>query len=154
LDKIAIKYHPDLIDELCEQHKRLLQHLEFVRRLIKDEKIKQLPLALELFRGELLEHASKEILQLYVYLRNSIDKQSDEYNQVKQLRKAMNNVLYKMLTFLDESHDIDINDLEKDPDAKDKFLKSIQRMIDLFSQRVSVEEKVLFPMYQPVKEAI
>ena len=154
MDKIAIKYHPDLIDELCEQHKKLLQHLEFVQRLIKDEKIKQLPLALELFRGELLEHASKEILQLYVYLRNSIDKQSDEYNQVKQLRKAMNNVLYKMLTFLDESHDIDINDLEKDPDAKDKFLKSIQRMIDLFSQRVSVEEKVLFPMYQPVKEAI
>lgn len=150
MDKVSIQYHPGLIEELHEEHEVLLKHIEFIRDLVEKKEIKPLPLAMELLRGEMLQHVSKEILQLYIYLKYSLDKESDQYRQMKRLRKAMDDMLHKIIEFLDQSGEVDLNDLVKNPEVQESFMKNVQKAVNLLSQRISVEEKVLFPMYKPV----
>lgn len=141
-----LNYNPNLLDELHDEHQDLLDHMIFMQDMVAKKEIKLLPLARDLFRGEVLEHVSKEVIQLYVYLRNSLKDQPSKYQQMFQLKNEMDALLLVILNYLDEHKDIQT--LTEDKKKQTQFLDHTQKLIELFRQRIEVEESILFPMYQ------
>lgn len=151
LEHLELNYNPHLIETLHEEHNNLLNHMHFIQKTVEEKELRLLPIALELFRGEMLEHVSKEILQLYVYLRNALKNRPEHYELVKRLRKEMDSILKTILEFLDEYSNIEIESLITNKEIQTDFLEGINELVTLFSRRVDVEERILFPLYQQIK---
>lgn len=151
LEHLTLNYDPNLTETLHDEHNKLINHMKFLQKTVEEKDLPLLPIALELFRGEMLEHVSKEILQLYVYLRNALKDQPEQYQLMKNLRKEMDLLLNVMLDFLDKYSEIEIETIMRTPKIQTDFLEGITNLVALFNRRIEVEESVLFPLYKQMQ---
>lgn len=141
LKNAQISYSPELLVNLKDEHKILLNHMHSLSEAEKTKDLDSLPLLLDIFRSKMLAHVSKEILKLYIYLLSNLDHNSEQYKNVRAFRKEMDSMLIKILDFLDSYKDI-----EQIKQGKN-FHDDLQQIITIFNDRIEREENILFPLY-------
>lgn len=143
-----VSYAPKLIDKLLEEHQTLIEQMTFLEKLARAQKYDTLQIAFEVFRATVLEHVSKEILKLYVYLHNSLKNQPQQYSQMRDFRKEMDSIVDTILHFLNEYRDIGQAYMQQNPHLQQKFPADLKQVIAIFTHRIEAEEQILFPLYQ------
>ena len=140
----GITYHPDLIPRLCADHQVLLQQLELVQQYIEENNYQAIAPQLELFRQTMLDHITEENLKLYIYLQQSLNKDPEKYQKLRQLRKELNASLQIVLEFLNM-----YTLIQEKPELQDTVASDFKQIRSLYIERINIEEQRLFPLYQP-----
>lgn len=139
----SIQYYPNLIQNLSNDHRKLTRQINMLNHLANNGKYKLITSMLNYFRRSLLAHMHEEEVKLYIYLQNKLPKSSNEYAQMRSIRKEMNNILARVVNFLETYQSVRRTKL-----LQKTFSSDLGKITELFTKRVTLEEKFLYVMYQ------
>jgi len=134
----------DLIDQLKDEHKRILNSLSTVGSLIKDKGQTNITLldSLKELTDILMPHLDLEDKLLYPAFEKS------KVEELKRLgatfSKEMQGITKVAVAFINKYQNIPIEKLRKDK----VFLKTLNVIVNKVNQRVLIEEDILFPVYE------
>ena len=138
-----IHYESGLIEQLEKDHVVLLKLLQSVQHAFKQKNSKKTNKKLKKFKKVFLSHLIQENLKLYIYLKHSFEKRSDEHLKVKEFRREMRKISKYIIKFLDKNRD-----KVKNKKEREEFKKDLKRVYITLKSRLKREEKELFPLYQ------
>ncbi len=125
------KYDNNLIRELQEEHKKLLNSfLEIEQSLIEGYKHKPLFL-LKFFKQEFLEHIKKEDNKLYPYLKKHTKNKDEIIKKEKEMEQILQTLEEELF-----SHD-----------NTSKILENMKKLKEHLLKRIKEEETTLFKEY-------
>lgn len=138
-----IQYYPDLIQNLRDDHQKLIRQITMLNHLANTNKFKLIVTMLSYFKRSLLEHIHEENLKLYIFLQTKLPSASDEYMQMRKLRKDMNNILIQVVDFLQIYKSVDQKKM-----LQETFISDLNKVTNLLSKRVHQEEVFLYTVYE------
>lgn len=139
----VISYSDTLINELEDDHLALVKQLQSISLSYERKDFYNLRIQLDFFRETILEHISKEVLKLYVYLLTNLYSQPEQYKNIRELRKAMDAIVIEILNFFDK-----YNTTQQLQIREKEFGVDLKRVISMLKTRIKLEEELLFPMYE------
>jgi len=144
-----IYYHEELVPELLDDHKRLLELFAEIGREYAAERFTQLPLMLRDFGTLLREHLLKENVKLYIYLKHTLADDAESAALTQGFRSEMHGINRTVTRFL--SHYI-LDDW--DEQRRKQFGADLDAIGKVLAKRIETEESVLYPLYQPPKSGV
>ncbi|HKB61184.1 MAG TPA: hemerythrin domain-containing protein [Gallionellaceae bacterium] len=140
----VIVYDAELVDKLKDEHEQLLQAFVAIRRTGTEGHFARLPGMLEQFRLALLNHIALENVKFYVYLQNHSAMNDEATSFIAEVRKEMNEIARTVAKFVD-TH------LGNAPSylTADLFLSELDRIGDVLTRRIALEETNLYSLYRP-----
>lgn len=144
MPRVNITYSPTLVPELINEHHGMLKHLATLLASFERKELSTTVRLLEQFKNETVEHVYKETVKLYLYLQYALVDRPDEFAEMHRFRKGMDHIVADTMNFIEQ-----YETLETDVQQQKSFKAEMETLRDRWLERVEVEEKALFPMYQP-----
>lgn len=140
----AIRYHPELIDQLKSDHQTLLGLYGEIQAAFDAGDYTTVSEKLDTFRSELQGHLLTENVRLYIYLDHCLA--SDETNSelIRSFRHEMDGIAKVAMNFLKKYEAIGV-----DKELAGAFAKDFATIGQVLGQRIQKEERVLYPLYMP-----
>jgi len=139
-----IHYHDQLINELVDEHHRLLSLFGRIAHAAETSEHEQLPDMLHEFALELRSHLLKENIKLYVYLQHALADDPESRELMRGFRSEMNEIGKTVNQFLNRYGGDGWND-----ESKQSFATDVEAMGKVLAKRIETEEKMLYPLYMP-----
>lgn len=137
-----IEYDPELIEKLHAEHQELVVLAAHIEYAVKHDDLKSAAAYLETFKKQLVSHLYTENIKLYLYLQHFLHDNSDDYRQMRRLRKEMDAIGNTVTQCITKYQHID-----QHPELKEAFLKDLAEVIPILKSRIRVEESQLYAMY-------
>lgn len=139
-----IHYHPDLIDQLKNDHQDLLGIFGGIKSSFEAGDYGKTAKTLADFRSALQGHLLTENVRLYIYLERCLSNDEMNYDLMRELRREMDGIGRTAMGFLKKYETIGI-----DKDLAASFAKDLDTIGSVLVQRINKEESVLYPLYMP-----
>ncbi len=137
-----IHYHPDLIENLKSDHKRLLGRYGDIKSHFEAADYEQVAGQLEQFKMDLQGHLLTENIKLYIYLDHMLANDEMNATLIKEFRREMDGIARVALKFLSKYEAIGV-----DKDLAPSFAKDFAEIGKVLVERIKREEEVLYPLY-------
>lgn len=139
----GISYNPDLIRQYHEDHRQLLDLYAQATSAAEAGQWAGVDAALNRFRSALTDHLLSESIRLYTYLKQQVAGDADSMALMKGFASEMSAIGRVVTGFLDEQMD-----LVASPARQSAFLPAWADIGRTLSDRITREEKTLYPMYR------
>jgi len=139
----GIGYDPDLIGQYHEDHRRLLGLFGQVTAAAQAGQWAGVDAALQRFRSALTDHLLSESIRLYTYLKQQVAGDADSMALLAEITSPPDPPGRVVTGFLDEQMD-----LVASPARQSAFLPAWADIGRTLSDRITREEKTLYPMYR------
>lgn len=139
-----IFYKSDLIRNMKEDHKKLLNLFGDLKQASESKKFNKVSPILKIFRAELEDHLIKENVHLYIYLIQTFKSDEMTSKLINNFRKEMNEIASVALQFLDKYEKIG-----DEPDLQQSFLSELIEIGKVLGNRIEREENTLYTLYAP-----
>lgn len=139
-----IRFNPNLIDKLEDDHQSLLAIFGELSAAITAANY---PLATEKlteFKRGFLDHILVENVSLYVYMKSSFKDDEGNIGLVQEFRSEMDGIGKAVRTFILKYETIGI-----DKDVASSFAEELGGIGEALVARIQREEGTLYPLYQP-----
>jgi len=141
-----ISYSPDLIPQLKDDHRRLLELFGTISEAFSRNDLPATSRLLEEFRGGILSHLLTENVRFYIYLEHALRHEDQEsFNLMHHFRHEMDTIGKSVLAFFAKYQNID-----KQPGLALSFGKDLENVGAILVERIKREEETLYPLYLPV----
>ncbi len=140
----GIKYHPDLVADLKNDHQALFALYGSLVALSKEERFRELPKKLQEFKIALQSHILVENVQFYVYLQNKLKDDPMNLEFIKEVRKEMNHIARIVVNFTKKYERVGFSVTQKR-----EFVKELETIGGVLTQRIKMEETKLYILYKP-----
>lgn len=135
-----IAYHPELINELKQEHQELLDlFIKLVKSSRAGEKNETRNL-LDTFKRRLVSHILKENVQFYVYVKYLLCDDPVNSELAKIMQQEMSDIGKAVLDFIARSTD-DTSLYDSD------FQKELDQIGNVLTERIKIEEERLYGLY-------
>jgi len=140
-----IHYNPDLIAELEQDHRDLLQLYTETLESFNNKELKKVSEKLERLRIDLQGHLITENVRLYVYLDHIFE--GDEINAelIHGFRVEMDRIGRNAMKLLRK-----YESLQENSELAASFEEDFSQIGKTLGERIKKEEQVLYPLYGPV----
>lgn len=139
-----IQFNPKLIPELQDEHRTVLDRLGRITQSHAAGNFPETAALLESFGSLLTAHLLKEDFRLYSYLEHSLAGDPKTRAMVRQFREEMDGIGKAALAFLGKYRNIAVL-----PSLPDDFAAELAELEKILQERISREERTLYPMYLP-----
>lgn len=139
-----IRYHPELIDQLEEDHRKLLGIYGTIKEAFDAGEYAQVSTLLDQFRGALQGHLLTENVRLYIYLDRCLAGDETNSELIRGFRREMDGIGKTAMNFLKKYEAIGV-----DRDLAGAFAKDFAVIGSVLGERIQKEEQVLYPLYMP-----
>lgn len=140
-----IAYHPELIDQLEQDHRDLLRIFAGLRGAADGGRLDEAAERLDVFRHALQGHLLKENVKLYVYLEHALGSDSISHDLMHNFRHEMDRIGKTVIDFLDRYRAV-----AEHPEWQADFSRELESMGRVLMDRMRNEESSLYPLYGPV----
>lgn len=140
----GIKYHPDLVNELHADHKRLLTIFGAIQSSFQAGDHAATASHLNDFRAAIQSHLLTENVKLYIYLTHALANDPGSRSLMQGFRHEMDNIGRAVLAFLEKYRDI-----ATQPALQASFSGELAAVGRVLSDRIQREEATLYPLYLP-----
>lgn len=142
-----IHYHPELVDQLHQDHQQLLEQFGQIKALAEEGAYDRLPDALREFGDMLRGHLLTENVKLYVYLQHVLTNDPENAELMQGFRTEMRGISKAVTRFL-EHYSVD----DWGEGRKKQFLGELEEIGKVLVKRIETEEKILYPLYLPPED--
>ncbi len=143
----AYKY--GLVDSFMKDHKEIYSIYEIIMSNAKDKDYATLPLMLSNFSKKLLTHFNEEE-ELFVYMKALAASRSDiEKRIATEFSSEMKNLSISVIDIINNSNFIPVSD-----NTVEGFIAEFEELANILNDRISREEKVLYPMYENSRQVV
>lgn len=139
-----IRYSPELIPQLLDDHKFLSTTYEKIQRSFDQRDYRSVSKLLEEFRSTLQGHVLKENVRLYIYLERMLGRHPTSGVLIQEFRREMDGIARSVMAFLKKYEAI-----ATDPTLAAGFREDFAALGELLTQRLKREEGTLYPLYMP-----
>ena len=147
LDLPAYRY--GLIESFIEEHQEILSIYENILKNAKDREYTTMPLMLSNFSKKCLKHFNGEE-ELYNFMKVLASSRSKiERKVAREFSIEMKNLSVSLFTILNQSNYIPVTD-----NTVDGFIREFEELGSLLQERISREEKILYPMYENSRKVV
>lgn len=151
LPKLATKgvhFDPVLIQHLRDDHRVILGRYgairgAAIRAFATDGSWAAVENELIQFRKGLTDHLMTESIKLYVYLLQTLGGDQENVRRVRAFSSEMAGIGKTVLDFIDKNRDVGLN-----ADKQAQFLDAWGEIGQVLGDRISREERTLYPMYR------
>ena len=138
----GIAYYPDLVQEMVNDHRRLLETYGDLSRAAKMQDLEDFQFTLGNFKRLLTSHLLKEAIKLYIYLRQRLKSDPASYQLISGYKLEMDGITKVAMAFIDEYSEM--------PPKQVDFAVLNQRIAEIgrvLGDRIRREEAELYPLY-------
>lgn len=142
--RTAIRYSPELIDNLKSDHKDLLALYTAIKADFEQQEYTKVVEKLADLRTALTSHLLTENVRLYVYLDRQFS--TDEINSelIRSFRREIDGISRIAMNFLEKYEELGV-----DADLAARFSEELATISKVLSKRIAKEEQVLYALYLP-----
>lgn len=138
-----IEYDPGLLPKLHEEHVALLALAAQTEHAVRHDDLQNAAAYLAQFGTLLTSHLYTENIKLYLYLQYTLTPDSDEYREMRHLRKEMDGIGNVVTRCIENYRQID-----RHPERKNDFLNDLAAVLPVLKKRIATEEGTLYTMYR------
>ena len=138
-----IRYDPELIPELKQDHVELLAIYRQAMHAFDTHNYGQVSSLLERLRGQLQKHLLSEKVRLYIYLEHMLANDPERAMLMHDFRQEMDGIGRTAVTALRKYAAIN-----RDPGLVKTFESDFQALGQVLVQRIKAEEDHLYTMYR------
>ncbi|MDD3447675.1 MAG: hemerythrin domain-containing protein [Gammaproteobacteria bacterium] len=139
-----IRYHPELIGQLIDDHHKLLEIHGGIRDLFSAGDYRAVSRRLDEFRVALQGHLLTENVRLYIYLERCLAGDEVNYDLIRGFRREMDGIGRTAMNFLRKYEAIGV-----DRELATAFSNDLDAVGAVLVERIQREESVLYPLYMP-----
>ena len=139
-----IRFHPELVPELLDDHQVLLKLFGEIAEANKLGEFEKLPGMLREFGNVLRGHLLKENVKLYIYLQHALANDPDNAALMQGFRTEMHGISKAVTKFLKH-----YGQKEWDQQRREQFGVDLEAIGGVLVKRIDTEEEVLYPLYMP-----
>lgn len=141
-DGRTIRFDPNLVSALTDDHKSLVQIYVAIGNCVADEEFSFVPNLLRKFKTSFQSHVIKENVKFYVFLEQSLAEDEHSLVVVKDFRREMNAIASKVITFCNfyANTELTSNNLAR-------FNEEYVQIKDALLHRIEREENDLYSLY-------
>ena len=140
-----IRYAPELIDKLKDDHQILLSIFGEIKAAFDSVNYSLVTLKLKDFKTALMDHLLTENVRLYIYMTRSFADDEVNGELVKGFRSEMNDIAKVVMTFLTRYETLGV-----DETLAATFSKDLDAIGGALAARIEREESTLYPLYFPI----
>jgi len=140
-----IRYDPDLIGNLKEDHQSMLEIFTAIGAALDTGELQTVQTRLNQFRAALMDHLLKENVRLYVYLEHFLETDAVSHELMRGFRHEMDGIGRVVVEFLGKYKDIGLH-----AELAEPFRTDLVAIGEALVSRIRREEEILYPMYLPV----
>ncbi len=141
----ALKYDPDLIPKLTQEHRALLLLFEAIRHAYESGNFDAVQKALAEFKMALNAHLLAENVRFYAYMKNSLAQDKKNLETMTAFWKEMQSIAKVVLQFLGRYEDCVFT-----VEMRASFGQDLHGIGVALSKRITHEEESLYTLYRPV----
>ena len=142
-------YKSGLIEAFIKDHKEILSIYESIMKSARNKEYTAIPLMLSSFSKMCLSHFNDE-KELYGFMKALASSHSVfERKVATEFSMEMKNLSVSLFTILNQSNYIPVTD-----NSVDGFIKEFEELGNILQERISREEKILYPMYENSRKVI
>lgn len=142
-------YRYGLTESFIEDHKEILSIYENIINNAKDREYTTMPLMLSNFSKKCLSHFNNEE-ELYGFMKALASSRSEiERKVAREFSQEMKNLSVSLFTILNQSNYIPVSD-----NTVDGFIREFEELGNILQERISREEKILYPMYENSRKVV
>lgn len=138
----GISYDPNLIRQYHDDHRQLLELFGQATAAARAGQWTGVDAALNRFRTALNDHLLSESIRLYTYLKQQVPDDPDAIALMKSFASEMSGIGRAVIGFLDDQ-----KDLVRSSARQAAFLQAWTDIGRTLGDRITREEKTLYPMY-------
>ena len=139
-----IRYAPDLVDNLKNDHQTLLSLYGEIQADFDNQDYPAVSNKLEKFKSGLQGHLLTENVRLYIYLDRSLAHDPTNGELIRGFRREMDDIAKVAMKFLNKYSAIGV-----DADLAKHFADDFATIGQVLGERIQKEESVLYPLYMP-----
>lgn len=139
-----IRYSPELIDLLKQDHKQLLSLYTDVQNAFERNEFAAVSEKLEKFKSNLQSHLLTENIRLYIYLDRCLANDASNSELIRGFRREMDEIAKVAMKFLNKYSAIGV-----DEQLAGHFAEDFATIGKVLGERIDKEENVLYPLYLP-----
>lgn len=143
-DNVSLKYDPDLIPQLKQEHNALLRLFGEIKQSHASNDFMALKRALQKFQMTLSLHLAMENSSFYSYLRMHLSKNSEQHNTMIAFWDDMQTTGQVVAQFLKKYNHADFT-----PEMQSSFGYELEAIGTALASRIKREEESLFGLYFP-----
>ncbi len=137
-----IRYHPELIGKLTDDHQLLLKLFGETSKAAAEGDVVAAAARLEEFRVALQSHLLTENIRLYVYLEHALAEDKQSHALIHDFRHEMDSIGRAVVNFLGK-----YRDLAAHPERAGEFSAELAGVGKVLVERIQREEATLYPLY-------
>ncbi|MDO5691832.1 MAG: hemerythrin domain-containing protein [Pseudomonadota bacterium] len=138
-----VGYSAELIPRLQADHQALFKSFDGMVDAFGRRDFERVKAGARQLKSMLQDHLMLENIKLYVYLRQNLSHEAQEYQLVTAFRKEMDGIGREAMAFLDK-----YQQLAEQPELVDSFESEARRVRQIVHDRMSREEATLYQLYQ------
>jgi len=147
VDLPAYKY--GLTESFIDDHKEILSIYENIMKNAKNREYTTMPLMLSNFSKKCLSHFNNEE-ELYGLMKALASSRSEiERKVAREFTIEMKNLSVSLFTIINQSNYIPVTN-----NTVDGFIREFEELGNLLQERISREEKILYPMYENSRKVV
>ena len=141
----GISFKPTLVSDLKNDHVRLVTLFgQMWDDCFAKGNYEKLGDVLETFKYEFQTHILKENVNFYAYLEQALNEDPHSLTVIREFRRDMNDIANTVIKFCKKyKSEFFSSDLKKE------FQRDYSAIGEALTKRVTLEERDLYPMYQP-----
>lgn len=139
-----IRYAPDLVDNLKQDHQTLLGLYGEIQNAFDNKDYTAVSAMLEKFKSGLQGHLLTENVRLYIYLDRSLASDPVNSDLIRGFRREMDDIAKVAMKFLNKYSTIGV-----DEHLAEHFANDFATIGAVLGERIQKEESVLYPLYMP-----
>ena len=140
----AIRYHPELIGKLKQDHQGLLAMFGAIQAAFKEGRLQAVVEHLDAFRAAIQSHLLIENVRLYIYLEHSLAGDETSHRLIHDFRHEMDGIGKAVVGFLAKYRDLNV-----DSNLIASFGRDLEAVGKVLVDRIQREESTLYPLYAP-----
>ncbi len=142
-------YRYGLTESFIDDHKEILSIYENIMQNARDKEYTTMPLMLSNFSKKCLSHFNNEE-ELYGFMKALASSRSAiERKVATEFSLEMKNLSVSLFTILNQSNYIPVTD-----NTVDGFVREFEELGNILQERISREEKILYPMYENSRKVV
>lgn len=139
-----IHYHPELVQQLSDEHLVLLQTFGAVQAAAAGGNLVEAATLVDTFRTQLQGHLLTENVRLYIYLEHQLAQDPSSFALIHEFRQEMDGIGKVLAAFLRK-----YQHLAERPELATAFVDELAGIGRVLVERIQREEATLYPLYAP-----
>jgi hypothetical protein len=143
---VCIRYHPELIEQLRQNHLELLGLVAHMEQLALEGDLPGALAQLPQFKRQLQACLLLANVRLYVYLEHLLPRQHPGHQVVRSARHSLNTVSAESMAFVERQLRLQATRAAVTPVD---FMHELSTVAQLMVSQIQQEEDLLYPLYRP-----